>query len=127
MGPINLYGSFCIKLKRDFILNNLVLHVLFEEALFSRRSDKFLKEFFIKFSPCTSLPRVVFNPRKKNKRKEKKREEQRRIEKIRKERKSEQKNRKEKRKKNRNKERRKEMKRKDKIRKEKKEKKEKKK
>merc|ERR1712115_82458 len=30
-GPINLYGSFCIKFKRDFILNNLVLHVLFEE------------------------------------------------------------------------------------------------
>merc|ERR1711973_949582 len=119
MGPINLYGSFCIKLKRDFILNNLVLHVLFEEALFSRRSDKFLEEFFIKFSPCTSLARVVFNPGKKKKKK--KREEERRIEKIRKERKSEQKNRKEKRKKgkNKSKERRKEKKRKDKIRKEK--------
>ena len=43
--------------------------MLFEEALFSRRSDKFLKEFFIEFSPCASLARVVFNPRKKKKEK----------------------------------------------------------
>ena len=56
--------------------------MLFEEKPFFQGGQiNFSREFFIKFSPCASLARVVFNPRKKKKRKEK---EKRRREKSRK-------------------------------------------